>query len=194
MANLSGGSLWWIALLLSADFNCFEIAQRHHVSRWVFLRIDSQHRAIVLLDGTLDYRALFNCDALTIHHLGLQALQENIRVSANLPQFGDLSARVTAERWNLGHVQHLRGENEKRDDWVHVVMTDRLTTAPPPHMLVDPLNDHVGNLQVVVILHEHVAVAEHADVRQMDVGDVTAGSPELRDLGGAGLDRARRGV
>ena len=34
------------------------------------------------------------------------------------------------------------------------------------HVFVDPVDDDVSDLQVVVILHEHVAVAVNAEVGQ----------------------------
>ena len=41
-------------------------------------------------------------------------------------------------------------------------------------VLVDPVDDDVGDLQVVLVLHEHVAVALDAEVGQGDEGEVAA--------------------
>src|SRR6266545_2731912 len=102
---------------------CFyelEIRQRAQVPGWVALRVDPQHnRGIGLHDRNLDYRALRDRNALTVGHLCIQELLEGFRVSANALQFEDLCARITAERRDLGLVEHLNGGNENREDGVH---------------------------------------------------------------------------
>ena len=47
--------------------------------------------------------------------------------------------------------------------------------------LVDPLQDEIGDLQVVLVLHDHVAVAADAAVRRAEHLRLTAGRLEAAD-------------
>lgn len=61
-------------------------------------------------------------------------------------------------------------------------------------VLFDPRNQYIGNLQIVVVLHEHVAVAADADVRQGNERHVATRIPDLflhRDAGGRRLRRCK---
>ena len=47
--------------------------------------------------------------------------------------------------------------------------------------LIDPLQDQIGDLQVVLVLHDHVAVAADAAVRRVEHLRLTAGRLEAAD-------------
>jgi len=40
-----------------------------------------------------------------------------------------------------------------------------LSMAPSRHVLINPLDDHVGNLLVVLVLHHHVTIAVESRIR-----------------------------
>src|SRR5882724_1317139 len=53
------------------------------------------------------------------------------------------------------------------------------------HMLVDPVQNDVGDFEVVLVLHEHVAVAKQSNGRQGDKCHVSARGIDLLHLGRA---------
>src|SRR6266545_4680325 len=106
------------------------------------------------------------------------------------PQSATLHGRAQAVRERKGS----RPEPMPGGSYLASLRSLLLPVSLPFHVVLDPLDDDVRNFQVVIVLHEHVAVAENADVRQVDVGNVTARRVELRELGWAGLHWARRWV
>ena len=46
-------------------------------------------------------------------------------------------------------------------------------------VLADPSDDEIGHLKVVLVLHEHVAVAAQASIGERDKGHVAAGCLDL---------------
>src|SRR4029079_15272596 len=58
-------------------------------------------------------------------------------------------------------------------------------------VLVDPGDDHVGELKIVAILHQHVTVPLDAELGQIHHLGVAAGSLDLLDIALAGGERVR---
>lgn len=61
----------------------------------------------------------------------------------------------------------------------------RLALSRPPCTLVDPLEDDVRDLQVVFVLHQHVAAAPNTSLGRRDDFCLPAGRPDARGIGAA---------
>jgi hypothetical protein len=67
---------------------------------------------------------------------------------------------------------------------VMIEVVRKVVVVSLTHMLVDPLDDEVSDLEVVLVLHEHVAVPRpnSGDFWQVNIGDVTFSRFDRCDL------------
>ena len=63
--------------------------------------------------------------------------------------------------------------------WAVPVPADKRVVMLLAHVHLDPVQNHVGNLQIVAVHHQHVAVAAYAKLRQLPDLSIPACSVDL---------------